>query len=101
MCSVLSCTQLTPQPRIHTQPLGDPTPLGYAYLAEFLLSLPPETAEKEAAGVLSRLNLASTYAFTKLLTEQMVDDPINLPGVSKVIVRPSLISSMLGGPYPG
>jgi hypothetical protein len=38
---------------------------------------------------------------SKLLTEQVVDDPTTLPGVAKVIVRPSLISSIANQPYPG
>uniref|UniRef100_A0A383W7V3 Fatty acyl-CoA reductase n=1 Tax=Tetradesmus obliquus TaxID=3088 RepID=A0A383W7V3_TETOB len=42
----------------------------------------------------------STYAFGKLLTERLVGEA-QLQGVSKVIVRPSLISSLAGDPYPG
>jgi hypothetical protein len=51
--------------------------------------------------IMARLNFVSTYAFSKLLTEQVVDDPTTLPGVAKVIIRPSLISSIAGDPYPG
>lgn len=50
---------------------------------------------------MGRLNFTSTYAFSKLLVEQMLDDPNCLPGVAKAIVRPSLITSVAGAPYPG
>lgn len=80
---------------------GDPRELSYAQLADLLLSMPPDTAAAEVAGIMSRLNFTSTYAFSKLLTEQLVDDAATLPGVGKAIVRPSLIASMAAGPYPG
>ena len=85
----------------HLHATGDPKALSYAWLGELLLSLPAKSAAAEASSIMSRLHLSSTYAFSKLLTEQMVDDPNSLPGVSKVIVRPSLIASMAGAPYPG
>lgn len=65
------------------------------------MSMPADTADQEAAAIMSRLNFTSTYAFGKLLAEQMVDDPTVLPGVAKVIVRPSLITGVAGAPYPG
>jgi len=69
---------------------------------EQLLSSPPDTAAAEAAALMSRLNFASTYAFGKMLTEQLVDEADILPaGVAKAIVRPSLVYSMAGAPYPG
>jgi hypothetical protein len=80
---------------------GDPQELTYSQLTDLLLQLPAATAASEAAGIMGRLNFTSTYAFSKLLTEQLVDDPATLPGVAKAIVRPSLIASMAGGPYPG
>lgn len=82
-------------------PAGDPIVLTHTQLVELLRSLPPEAAASEAAALMTRLNFASTYAFGKLLTELLVDDAASLPGVAKVIVRPSLVSSLAGGPYPG
>ena len=74
--------------------------LDHSQLVDVLLSLPTEEADLQAADLMRRLNFASTYAFGKLLTEQLVDD-IYMPGVGKVIVRPSLISGLAGEPYPG
>jgi hypothetical protein len=76
--------------------------LSHTQLVELLMSLPPDTAAAEAAALMSRLNMSSTYAFGKLLTEQLVDAPGALPAhVSKAIVRPSLVNSMAGAPFPG
>lgn len=66
-----------------------------------MLNQPAEDADQQTAMVMQRLNFASSYAFGKYLTELMVEE-FNLPGhVSKVMVRPSLISSIAGAPYPG
>lgn len=62
--------------------------------------MPAADADKHAADLMNGLNFTSTYAFGKLLTEQLVNE-VHLPGVSKVIVRPSLISSLSGEPYAG
>ena len=91
---------LLPLPTLHPT-TGDPHELSSAQLTDLLLSMPGEAADREVAQVMRRLNFCSTYAFSKLLTEQMVDDPAVLPGVAKAIVRPSLIASMAGAPYPG
>jgi thioester reductase-like protein len=80
---------------------GDPKELTYSELTDFLLHTNSTTAAAEVTSMMERLNFTSTYAFSKLLTEQLIDDPTTLPGVSKVIVRPSLIASMAGRPYPG
>jgi hypothetical protein len=85
----------------HLLPPGDPKELTYAELADLLLTLPADTAADEVSHIMARLNFTSTYAFSKLLTEQLVDDADTLPGVAKAIVRPSLIASMAGAPYPG
>lgn len=82
-------------------PAGEASCLDHAQLVDRLLALPRPAAAKEAALMLTRANFVSTYAFGKMLTEQMLDDQARLPGVSKVIVRPSLISSVAGLPYPG
>jgi hypothetical protein len=82
-------------------PPGDPKELTYRDLTDLLLNMPGEAADKEVSKIMRRLNFTSTYAFSKLLTEQMVDDPAVLPGVAKAIVRPSLIASMAGAPFPG
>lgn len=68
---------------------------------DLLLSLPPDTAAAEAAAMLACINFVSTYAFGKLLTEHLVNDASSLPGVAKIIVRPSLVSVIAGDPYPG
>lgn len=94
-CCCCHCCRCTPAAA------GDPRQLTYRDLTDLLLQLPAGTATSEAAGIMGRLNFTSTYAFSKLLTEQLVDDPATLPGVAKSIVRPSLIASMAGGPYPG
>lgn len=86
---------------LHHLPPGDPKELTYAELADLLLTLPADTAAEEVSHIMARLNFTSTYAFSKLLTEQLVNDAATLPGVAKAIVRPSLIASMAGAPYPG
>jgi hypothetical protein len=80
---------------------GDPKELTYNELTDSLLHTTSTIAAAEVTSIMERLNFTSTYAFSKLLTEQLIDDPATLPGVSKVIVRPSLIASMAGSPYPG
>lgn len=84
-----------------TCPAGDPKILKHAQLVDTLLALPPHTAAAEASALFKRLNFGSTYAFAKLLTELLVDDPNTLPGIGKAIVRPSLIHVMAGEPYVG
>lgn len=81
---------------------GDPSVLTHDQLVNLLLSLPPDKANMEAAALMGRLNFASTYAFGKLLTERdLINDASSLPGVAKVIVRPSLVFDIAGDPYPG
>lgn len=80
---------------------GDLKALTACELADHLLAVDPDTAADEVQKIMARLNFVSTYAFSKLLTEQVVDDPATLPGVAKVIIRPSLISPMANDPYPG
>lgn len=66
-----------------------------------MLERPAEEAHESTQLVMQRLNFASSYAFGKHLTELMFEE-FSLPSrVSKVIVRPSLISSVAGAPYPG
>jgi hypothetical protein len=80
---------------------GHPRTLTATQLVDHLLTVPADTAAAEASKVMSRINFVSTYAFSKLLTEQLLDDPDTLPGVGKAIIRPSLISSIANDPYPG
>lgn len=80
---------------------GKPTALSHGQLVDLLLSLSADEAAAEASALMARLNFVSTYAFGKLLTEQLVDDPASLPGVAKAIVRPSLVTTMAGGCCPG
>jgi hypothetical protein len=75
--------------------------MSHAQFVERLLAMPADEAAAEAAAFMARINFVSTYGFSKVLTEQMVNEPGTLPGVSKVIIRPSLISNTAGGPYPG
>eukprot|EP00878_Enallax_costatus_P007771 GHUV01008134.1.p1 GENE.GHUV01008134.1~~GHUV01008134.1.p1 ORF type:complete len:416 (+),score=108.71 GHUV01008134.1:316-1563(+) len=66
-----------------------------------MLERPAEEADQQTQLVMQRLNFASSYAFGKFLTELMVEE-FPLPSrVSKAVVRPSLISSIAGAPYPG
>lgn len=83
------------------RPAGHSESLTHSQLAKLLLSLKPDKADSEAQAIMARLNFKSTYAFSKLLTEQMVDDPSTLPGVPKVIVRPSLVFGAAAEPFPG
>lgn len=66
-----------------------------------MLEHAPEDADQLYSMVMQRLNFSSSYAFGKYLTELMVEE-FPLPRcVSKAMVRPSLISSIAGAPYPG
>lgn len=85
----------------HLLPAGDSNKLTAAQLVDHVLTVDRNTAAAEVTKIMSRLNFVSTYGFSKLLTEQLVDDPDTLPGIAKVIIRPSLISPMAGAPYPG
>lgn len=66
-----------------------------------LLDQPADEAERQMAMVMQQLNFESTYAFGKYLTELLVEEYPLPSSVSKVMVRPSLISSVAGEPYPG
>lgn len=97
----LGC-QLVPRPPPPKPVItGDLNVVSHSELVSLLLSLPADTAEQEAAALMARINFTSTYAFGKLLTEQLLDDLNTLPGVGKAIVRPSLITNVAGAPYPG
>ena len=100
MCHTQTCR---PPPHVTLWlPTGDPHMLSHAQLVDMLMSLPADTAAAEASSLMSRLHMPSTYAFGKLLTEQLVDAATALPAhVSKAIVRPSLVNSMAGAPCPG
>jgi hypothetical protein len=66
-----------------------------------MLSMDSEQANKQTNELMRSLNFTSTYAFGKHLTEQLVDGTVIRPGVSRAIVRPSLIASIAYDPYPG
>ncbi len=66
-----------------------------------MLERPAEEADEQTQLVMQRLNFQSSYAFGKYLTELMVEEFLLPSRVSKAIVRPSLISSIAGAPYPG
>lgn len=80
---------------------GDSTPLTHAQLVTQRMSMASAEANNHVATHMDRLHFESTYAFGKLLTEQLVNDPATLPGVATAIVRPSLVYSYAGNPYPG
>lgn len=80
---------------------GETKTLTHGEFVERMLAMTPEEAGREAAALLERLNFVSTYGFSKVLTEQLLNEPDALPGVAKVIVRPSLISNTAYGPYAG
>eukprot|EP00879_Flechtneria_rotunda_P002618 GHRR01002820.1.p1 GENE.GHRR01002820.1~~GHRR01002820.1.p1 ORF type:complete len:370 (+),score=99.23 GHRR01002820.1:161-1270(+) len=90
---------------VHDLPLrlpGDSRTLTHSQLVEALLAMPPSEANVQAMELMANLNFTSTYAFGKHLTEQLLNDPSSLQqGVSKVIIRPSLIAGLQGDPYPG
>jgi hypothetical protein len=78
-----------------------PLPLTINGTLAAMLSMSPEQANKQTAELMRSLNFTSTYAFGKHLTEQLVDGTVIRPGVSRAIVRPSLIASIAYDPYPG
>jgi hypothetical protein len=59
------------------------------------------SANQHTAELLQRLNFTSTSAFSKHLAEQLVDSTVIKAGVSRAIVRPSLIAAIAGDPWPG
>lgn len=64
--------------------------------------MPPDEAGAAVQPLLERLGFQSTsYAFVKLLTEQLVDSYDLRPRVSKVIVRPSMVTATAVQPYSG
>lgn len=78
-----------------------PGSMTHSELVEAVLAMSPEDAEHEVAQLMAQLNFNSNYAFGKYLTEQLFADATLSPGVSKAIVRPSLIAPVAGAPYPG
>jgi hypothetical protein len=66
-----------------------------------MLAMDAATANRHTADLLHKLHFTSTYAFGKHLTEQLVDGTVIKPGVSRAIVRPSLIAAVAQDPYPG
>ncbi|KAF8068243.1 fatty acyl-CoA reductase [Scenedesmus sp. PABB004] len=75
--------------------------MSHAEYVAAMLAMTPEQANKQTAELMAALNFTSTYAFGKHLTEQLVDATVIRPGVSRAIVRPSLIASIAHEPYPG
>jgi hypothetical protein len=75
--------------------------LGHTEYVAALLEMEPEQAEAEAAYLMQKLNFNSNYAFGKFLTELLFADSIIAAGVSRAVVRPSLIAPVAMDPYPG
>jgi nucleoside-diphosphate-sugar epimerase len=75
--------------------------LGHAEYVAALLEMEPEQAEAEAAYLMQKLNFNSNYAFGKFLTELLFADSSIAAGVSRAVVRPSLIAPVAMDPYPG
>lgn len=69
--------------------------------AAAILSMDAASANQHTAELLQRLNFTSTSAFSKHLTEQLVDSTVIKAGVSRAIVRPSLTAAVAGDPWPG
>jgi hypothetical protein len=80
---------------------GQSTQLNHAQFVSALMAMQPAEANAAADAVMQANSFGSRYAFGKNLTEQMVADTQIAPGVAKAIVRPSLICSIAGSPYPG
>jgi fatty acyl-CoA reductase len=80
---------------------GGPTKVSYAEFVPSLFGMAPDEANALAGMVMQANGFGSTYAFGKSMTEQMVSDTPLGRGVAKAIVRPALISSLAGAPYPG
>jgi fatty acyl-CoA reductase len=80
---------------------GGHTKVGYAQFVSSLMALPPDEANALALTVMQDNSFGSTYALGKNLTELLVADTRLGRGVAKAIVRPALISSVAGAPYPG
>lgn len=100
-CVACTSTDILPKQTVSYLPVGDLKKLTAAQLVDHVMAADRDTAAKQTSKIMSHINFVSTYAFSKLLTEQLVDDPATLPGVSKVIVRPSLISPVAIEPYKG
>lgn len=66
-----------------------------------MLAMDTATANRHTAELMQQLSFSSTYAFAQHLTEQLVDGTTIKPGVSRAIVRPSLIAAVAQEPYPG
>ena len=66
-----------------------------------MLAMDAATANRHTAELMARLSFSSTYAFAQHLTEQLVDATLIKPGVSRAIVRPSLVAAVAQEPYPG
>jgi hypothetical protein len=54
-------------------PSGDLTPLTHTQLVDKLFQMSPKEADQQAGLLMSRLHFASTYAFSKVLCEHLVD----------------------------
>jgi hypothetical protein len=80
---------------------GAATPVNHAEFVAALMAMQPAEANAAADAVMQANSFGSRYAFGKNLTEQMVADTHIAPGVAKAIVRPSVICSVAGSPYPG
>lgn len=66
-----------------------------------MLSMDAESASRHTAELMQAHNFVSTYAFSQHLTEQLVDSTVIRPGVSRAIVRPSVVGALAQDPYPG
>eukprot|EP00210_Caulerpa_lentillifera_P002675 g2555.t1 len=70
-------------------------------IAGELLRLQPNGAEEKAATFMNRFGFPNTYCLGKHLTEQLVRDYRVNRRLPVCIVRPSLVGSVAGKPYPG
>ncbi|KAF8065751.1 fatty acyl-CoA reductase [Scenedesmus sp. PABB004] len=81
--------------------LGGGAELDHAAFVAALLAMPPVEADAAAACVMEDAGFTSTYALGKHLAERLVAAAPLPRGAARAIVRPSLIASVAGAPYPG
>lgn len=70
-------------------------------IAGELLSISPCAAADKASTFMNRYGFPNTYCLGKHLTEQLVRDYRIKGRLPICIVRPSLVGSVAGKPYPG
>lgn len=96
-CTRVPERQAAPLPLV----LGTTCFASHADFVSAVLALPPDKAHTQVAALMRHCGFASSHALGKHLTEQLVAEAPLGPWARKAIVRPSLISCLVGDPYPG